>query len=166
MLIVVRHARPMTDETVQPDQWRLSPDGLASAKALSSILPSNALLVASTEPMAIQTLEPGGDVHSDTRFVPVRRELFGGNASELRLAYLGGADLPGWEPHAEVVARFDAGIAEWQQRAGARPLVIASHALAMTTWLTGRVGLPDPVAFWKDLRMPDALEVGATVRRL
>lgn len=41
--------------------------------------------------------------------------------------------------------------------------------MAMTVWLTARIGLPDPGAFWADLRFPDAHSVdlgAATITRL
>ncbi|HEY2790825.1 MAG TPA: histidine phosphatase family protein, partial [Micromonosporaceae bacterium] len=162
---------PVIDEAVPPEQWRLSPPGLEGAATVPALLPAGALLVASTEPKAIQTLEPAGAPQTDARFVEVRRENepFGGNFRELRLAYVGGADRPDWEPHDEVVARFGDGIADWQRQAGDRALVVASHGMAMTTWLAATVGLPEPAAFWSDLRMPDVFRVdldAGTVERV
>src|SRR5262249_30744965 len=52
-LILIRHAAPIVDPSTPPSQWPLSREGRAAARSLS--LPTNAYLVASTEPKAIQT---------------------------------------------------------------------------------------------------------------
>jgi hypothetical protein len=38
-------------------------------------------------------------------------------------------------------------------------VVIATHGMAMTIWLSSVIGLPDPAGFWSDLRFPDAYRV-------
>ena len=40
--------------------------------------------------------------------------------------------------------------------AGERPLLVATHGMAMTVWLTARFRLADPGSFWECLRFPDA----------
>jgi hypothetical protein len=45
-----------------------------------------------------------------------------------------------------------------------RALVVASHSMAMTFWLTARVGLDAPDQFWSALRLPDAFAVDFTAR--
>ena len=39
-------------------------------------------------------------------------------------------------------------------------MVIATHGMAMTIWLSSVIGLPDPAGFWSDLRFPDAHRLG------
>jgi broad specificity phosphatase PhoE len=154
-----------------PDQWKLSPEGQLAAVALGPCLPSGAYLSASTEPKAWETLSPFGRPHLDRRFGEVVRlgEPYDGNFRELRRSYIEGRDHPGWEPRAEAAARFDAAIADHLARAGTAPLVVATHGMVMTLWLTARVALAEPGAFWAALRLPDVLRVdlaAATVTRI
>jgi broad specificity phosphatase PhoE len=162
-LFLVRHAMPAVDAQVPPDRWDLDPAGRAAARALA--LPPHAVLVSSTEPKARQTLEPAGPVRTDARFVEVTRdEPFHGDYRARRHSYVDGVDHPGWEPRRLVAARFDAGVSFWLREAGARPLVIATHGMAMTVWLAAAVGLTDPGGFWAGLRLPDLLEVDLAAR--
>jgi broad specificity phosphatase PhoE len=128
-------------------------------------------LVSSAEPKARQTLEAAGPVVTDARFNEVRRprEPFNGDFRAQREAYASGIEHARWEPRAEVVARFSAGIRYWSDVAAGRPVVIATHGMAMTTWLAAAVGLTDPGAFWAQLRLPDPYRVdrvAKTVERL
>ncbi|MEV0312357.1 histidine phosphatase family protein [Nonomuraea fuscirosea] len=157
MLLLVRHAMPAYGPAVPPHAWTLSAEGWQAARRLVGRLPGDARLVSSDEVKAWQTL--GGDdaVTRDRRFGEVARvEPWEGGYRELRRAYVDGADHPGWEARAEVAGRFDAGITEQLALAGGRPLVVATHGMAMTVWVTARLGLDRPGAFWADLRFPDA----------
>jgi broad specificity phosphatase PhoE len=171
MLILVRHALPAFGPKAPAEEWVLDEDrGRRGAESLVHVLPPDARLVSSLEPKARQTLEPTGPVATDARFNEVwRDEPFEGDFRSRRRAYVGGVEHPGWEPRGDVVSRFDAGLRDWQATAGDRPLVIASHGMAMTLWLTATVGLDDPIAFWGDLRLPDAFQIdlaGRTVQRI
>jgi broad specificity phosphatase PhoE len=172
MLILVRHAMPAFGPDVPPEEWELSDEGRAAAATLARLLPAGARLVGSNEPKAWQTLEPAGPVHDrDARFNEVWRvgEPWEGEFRELRRAYVTGTDHDGWEPRDEVARRFDAGITEQLALAGDVPLVVASHGMAMTLWLTARGGLDDPGTFWADLRFPDAHQIDlatGAIRRL
>ena len=77
-----------------------------------------------------------------------------------------GTDHPGWEPREQVVARFTDAVRFWSAQADGRPLVIASHGMAMTLWLTATVCLTDPGAFWADLRLPDLFTVEVTGKQV
>ena len=163
MLILVRHAMPDLDPQTPPHEWPLGEDGRSAARALAGVLPAGALLVASTEPKAWQTLEPAGRVDRDLRFAEIRRiEPWEGDYRRLRREYVEGVDHPDWEPRAQVAERFDTAVTEHLGIAGEQPLVVASHGMAMTVWLTARIGLPDPGAFWAGLRFPDARCVDLT----
>lgn len=157
MLLLVRHAMPAYGPAVPPHAWTLGADGRQAARRLIARLPEDACLVSSDEPKAWQTL--GGDdaVARDRRFNEVTRvEPWEGNYRQLRRAYVEGADHADWEPRAEVAARFDAGIAKHLALSGKRPLVVATHGMAMTVWMKARLDLHDPGEFWADLRLPDA----------
>jgi broad specificity phosphatase PhoE len=159
VLILVRHAVPAYDESTPAEHWPLSDEGAAEARALP--MPPGAYLVASDEVKAWQTLQPFGTVTRDPRFGEVRRdtEPWDGPYRTLRRAYVDGADHDGWEPRAEVVERFDRAVRDHTVRAGARHLVVASHGMAMTVWLTAKVGIPAPAQFWESLRFPDRIFV-------
>ncbi|SNS69963.1 Broad specificity phosphatase PhoE [Asanoa hainanensis] len=162
MLFLARHAMPALDPEVRPEHWELDAEGRQGAETLAGLIPPDVLLVSSEEPKARQTLEPAGQVDTDARFNEVARdEPFHGDFRARRRAYLARADHPGWERRDLVVARFDAGIRHWQARADARPLVVATHGMAMALWLADIV---DPIAFWDDLRLPDLFEVDLAAR--
>ncbi|MGW0804094.1 histidine phosphatase family protein [Nonomuraea sp. NPDC002799] len=169
MLLLVRHAMPAYGPTVPAHEWTLSTEGRQAARRLIAHLPEDARFVASDEPKAWQTLSGGDAVTRDPRFNEVVRvEPWEGNFRELRRAYVEGVDHAGWEPRAEVAERFDAGIADHLALSGGRPLVVATHGMAMTVWMRARLGLHGPGDFWADLRFPDAhlvdLELGTVER--
>jgi broad specificity phosphatase PhoE len=162
-LFLVRHAMPAFGPDVPAAGWQLSSDGWGEARVLARTLPVGALLVASREPKARQTLEPAGFVQTDERFNEVTRdEPYEGDFRTRRRAYVTGTDHAGWEPREQVMARFSEGVRRWTAQADGRPLVIASHGMAMTLWLTTTVSLADPGTFWADLRLPDLLIVDMT----
>jgi broad specificity phosphatase PhoE len=166
MLILVRHAMPDHGPHRPARDWHLSPDGWAAAHALCELLPPDARLVASSEPKAIETLQPAGPVVSDPRFDEISRvEAYDDDFRRNRRAYVNGTDLPDWEPREHVVRRFDAGVREHAEAASG-PLVLASHGMAMTLWLTATIGLHDPGDFWAGLGFPDAHRVDLTTHRI
>lgn len=166
-LFLVRHAMPAFGPHAPAAAWELSPEGWREARALARALPVGALLIASREPKARQTLEPAGSVRTDERFNEVSRdEPYEGDFRARRRAYVTGTDYAGWEPREQVLARFAEGVRFWAAEAGRRPLVIASHGMAMTLWLTATVSLPDPGAFWAGLRLPDLLIVDMTSKQV
>ena len=149
--------------------WLLAPAGQVAAESRCARLPTGALLIASSEPKAIASLEPAGQVVPDPRFDEISRvEAYDDTFRTQRRAYVDGADHTDWEARDDVVRRFGAGVAMHIATADGRSVVIASHGMAMTLWLTAAVGLDDPGAFWADLRFPDAhvvdLAAGTVVR--
>jgi broad specificity phosphatase PhoE len=166
MLYLVRHASPAHGPDTPAADWELSDDGRRGAETLRHVLPPDAILVSGPEPKARRTLEPSGRVTIDNRFREVERdEPCEGDFRARRHAYLTGTHHPGWEPHAEVIARFDTGIRFWQPRAGDQPLVVATHGMAMTLWLT-TLSPDNPGEFWSDLRLPDVFEVNPATGRI
>jgi broad specificity phosphatase PhoE len=157
MLILVRHAMPSHGPQTPAHEWALGADGHAAAQRLAATLPADALLVASAEPKAFQTLEPAGPTLRDPRFNEVTRiEPWEGEYLRLRREYVSGTDHPDWEPRAAVAARFDAAVREHLTAAQGKPLIIATHGMAMTIWLTSHQLLGAPATFWSQLRFPDA----------
>ena len=84
-----------------------------------------------------------------------RTETFSDEFRRIRRSYVSGSDLPGWEDRAEVARRMGAGVREATGRASGGDLVIASHGMAMTVWLSQAVFLADPGGFWEELRFPN-----------
>jgi broad specificity phosphatase PhoE len=170
VIILVRHAMPKLEPGVDPAQWTLSDDGLAAARSAGHLLPAGAVLVSSDEPKAHATLTamvPGRPLTLDRRLREVARpvEPFDDDFRSARLAYVAGDPPDGWEPSIAVAARIDAAITDHQTPG--RPLVLAGHGMAFTTWLSAHRLIADPRAFWSDLRLPDLVLVrDATVRRL
>jgi broad specificity phosphatase PhoE len=156
---------PAYDRAVPPREWLLFDDGRVAARRLTAYLPAGAHLAASDEPKAWQTLEGAGEVTRDARFGEVRREGEPWDGfRELRRAYVDGAERPGWEPRAEVAARLEAAVEYYVARVAGRPLVVASHGMVVTVWLTARIGLAAPGLFWADLRLPDVIVVDLAAR--
>jgi broad specificity phosphatase PhoE len=171
MLVLVRHAMPAFGPDIPAHEWALSEPAQAEAAELTRLLPSSAVLIGSAEPKAYQTLEPAGTVLRDERFNEVWRhgEPWDGNFLELRRAYVDGIDHANWEPRDQAASRFESGITDHLTRAAGRPIVVASHGMAMTIWLTERIGLRDPGRFWAGLQFPDAHAVDlqrCTITRL
>jgi broad specificity phosphatase PhoE len=174
MLILVRHAMPLASKDISPHDWQLSDEGMHAAQALAAVLPSDAYLASSDEPKAWMTL--GGatrQVTQDQRFNEVTRpdEPWNDDFRARRRGYVEGQGLLGWEKQQAVATRFDIGFGAHTSMASGRPLVIASHGMAMTLWLVSRGLVSEDAAgeFWSELRFPDAhvvdLDAGV-VRRL
>lgn len=165
MLILVRHAMPDHRPDVDSSDWHLTADGTRAARLLCARLPTGALVVASTETKAIETVSPAGNVINDRRFDEVGRdEQYDDDFRAARLAYVEGADHDGWEPRQDVVRRFSTAVDEYS--AMGDPVVIGTHGMTMTLWLTATIGLTDPGAFWAALGFPDALVVDLAERTI
>ncbi|MFC4337732.1 histidine phosphatase family protein [Salininema proteolyticum] len=165
MIVLVRHAYPAVDREVPPSTWHLSAEGRMAAEALCSRLVRETValpcLVSSPEPKAVQTLAPLGAAQTMEEFREVHRPHSeeGRDWKSRRLAYLSGERHEGWEDPDEVVDRFETGLANARQLAAGRSLVIGTHGMAMTLWLSRTRGLDDPIAFWSGLTMPDAVRI-------
>jgi broad specificity phosphatase PhoE len=161
---------PELEPAADPAEWVLSPAGVEAARRLAPLLPAEAVLVSSDEPKALATLEaaaPGRSIAAEPGLREVRRPLepFDDTFREPRLAYVAGRPPAGWEPPAQVAARVQAVVE--RHRDGVRPLVLAGHGMAFTTWLGDRGLLEDPAAFWSGLRLPDLVEImDGRVRRV
>jgi broad specificity phosphatase PhoE len=131
--------------------------------------------VASDEPKALQTLQEMSvdhEVVAEPGLREVRRpHAWSDDYRSQARAYVDGICHDGWEPHAQVVARFEAAVGRHAHIAAAqqRTLILCSHGMALTVWLASRLRLvPTPVDFWADLRFPDLVHVdllGRTAKR-
>jgi hypothetical protein len=77
-------------------------------------------------------------------------------------SYIEGACPDGWEPHDQVVRRFDQAVIRHAAAAAerGRTLIAGTHGMAMTVWLASRYLLePDPAHFWAAMRFPEAIEI-------
>lgn len=161
MLILVRHAMPLVDKDLPPTTWRLSAEGKLAARRIGHLLPADAVLVSSAEPKASDTLvcATGRSVTCDVRLSEVNRpaEPFSADFRTPRLRYVAGNPPAGWERPDDVAARIDAVIADHTDTS--RPLVLAGHGMAFTTWLAFHRCIDDPSAFWSGLRFPDVFQV-------
>lgn len=167
MLTLVRHAMPTVDPATPAHTWGLSDEGRIAATALK--LPPG-YHVASAEPKAAQTLQaarPEATVHIDPGFGEILRPhdptLTGEGHRALAEAYLRGADHAGWETRERAFARFDGAIA--RNGVPGRGLVVATHGMVMTVWLSEILGLSDPVVFWRGLNFPDVVSLETPRRR-
>jgi broad specificity phosphatase PhoE len=144
-IFLVRHARPVVDPEVPASQWELAAGARAAARVLGA-LAGPGYYVASNEPKALQTAQEiasGRPVAVEPGFSEVQRP--GGWAADYQQqarSYLEGAVPDGWEPPAQVVARFGAAVARHTQIATARRqvLIAGTHGLAVTLWLASRSG--------------------------
>jgi broad specificity phosphatase PhoE len=170
-LILIRHAMPEIDPQTPSKLWHLGDQGRTAARALRPQLTQPAYYVASTEPKAVETLqEITGDlnVSTDPGFAEVHRPHRWSDDHDYRTAaraYLEGARHDGWEPHQEVIDRFDAAAARHAVLAAAcnQTLIIGTHGIAATIWLASKYSLrPSPARFWEALRFPDIIDVDRT----
>ncbi|MGW1734726.1 histidine phosphatase family protein [Streptomyces sp. NPDC001999] len=171
-LVLVRHARPEVLPQVPAELWELDEQGRAAARALASLVPDASYHVSSDEPKALQTVQElsgGREVAAEPGFREVRRPHRWADDYRLRArAYVDGLQQDGWEPHAQVVARFDAAVSRHARIAAARrqTLVVGTHGLAPIVWLASRLCLhPTPGHFWASLAFPDLIDVDLGAKR-
>ncbi|WP_430780231.1 histidine phosphatase family protein [Actinoplanes sp. G11-F43] len=167
-VIVVRHAMPAVDPDVPAEQWQLAPESRVAARLLRLHVRHPAYYVASTEPKAAQTIQEiagAQRVVRDAGLAEVHRPhvwFADGGYHSAALAYTRGERPDGWEPHDQVIGRFDAAVVRHAAEAVAqnRTLVIGTHGLALTVWMASRYQLAtDPARFWAGLRSPDIVEI-------
>jgi broad specificity phosphatase PhoE len=145
-VILVRHAMPELDPAVPHHDWHLGEAGRAAARELAARLPRDARVVSSDEPKARETAEEIGlPFRLDARLREVARPaVWRDDYRAIARRYVAGETLDGWEPHDAVIARL---------RAAATADIVVTHGLAMTVFLG------QDVAFWEELKFPDAWRV-------
>ncbi|GLZ78808.1 hypothetical protein Afil01_36150 [Actinorhabdospora filicis] len=168
-ITLVRHAMPVVDPSVPAHTWGLSEQGRHAAAGLR-LPPGPCHHTASAEPKAAQTIHatrPHATVHIDPAFGEILRPhdptLTGEQHRAQAAAYLSGTDHPGWETRAQAITRFDDAVHRHATHPG--HLIIATHGMVMTLWLTTVLDLPDPVAYWRALAFPDTVTLQTPHRR-
>ncbi|MEZ5091380.1 histidine phosphatase family protein [Nocardioides sp.] len=170
-LFLVRHAMPEVDPHRSPDSWRLSREGRIAARALRADLPRTPTAVSSPEIKAVETLALGIDrpadrIVTDDGFAEVLRpgEPFDDEVAARRRAWVEGrldGRHDGWETPGEAATRMQSAIDRHRPERAA--LVVATHGMAMTAWLTACGHVADGAAageFWSQLRFPDVIRLG------
>jgi 2,3-bisphosphoglycerate-dependent phosphoglycerate mutase len=157
-VILVRHAMPELDPAAAHHDWHLGAEGRAAARALAAHL-EGGRIVSSDEPKASETADEiaavcGGSVRLDARLREATRPTgWRDDYRALAARYVGGERLAGWEDHGAVAQR----VAEAVEQAD----IVVTHGLAMTLFLG------QSVAFWEQLRFPDAwLTLAGQLRRV
>jgi broad specificity phosphatase PhoE len=163
-VVFVRHAEPSVAIGTPGAQWPLTNEGKGAARVLGERVARRspvALVWASPERKALQTAEsafPSGPTRVRDELGEVGKPWYT-TTDELRQAvarYVGGDAVEGWERHEDVAARLHLLAADITS---AERLVVVSHGVLLTTWLSQFGVLDDPFAFWADLRTPDAWEL-------
>ncbi|MEY2473738.1 MAG: hypothetical protein QOK28_3067 [Actinomycetota bacterium] len=159
-MILVRHAKSVVEPTVAPADWALAEGAHEAAAELGRHL-RGARVLASTERKAIETAEAlgVGPATTSEAFCEVTRPWYDDGDAMARDAqrWFAGETVDGWERFEAAVDRFAAGVLT--------DAVIVTHGTVMTAWLLSASFVTDPFAFWRDLRMPDAWEVGRNLTR-
>jgi broad specificity phosphatase PhoE len=154
MVWFVRHAQVVVDLERPARTWQLSPEGHASAKGLAARIPSVARVLSSPEPKALATAEPiarrsGVQLEVDERLREVERAANLPDVESHRAAvraYLGGADVDGWEDRSRARVRFAAAVD------GVDDAVVITHATVLALFLDY------DFAAWAQIGLPDVIE--------
>ena len=163
-MILVRHAKSLVDPTLPPAEWELTPEGQAAAAELGKTLRGRTV-VASTERKAIFTAAALGlgEATISGAFCEVARPFYdGAGVLQTHVAeWFAGETVAGWETRSDAVARFAGGIASYDTD----DLIVVTHGTVMTAWLWSIGAVEEPLAFWSDLRMPDAWGLDGGLQR-
>lgn len=158
-VLLVRHAEPVVDASVHPAEWALTPVGLTAARTLGQKLAGELgrrIVAASGERKSLETaaamMGNVDDVLLDGRLGEVRRPWMETGHREAVWAYLGGAQLPGWETRGEAVTRFR----ECIEALPSGDVALVTHGTVMTLFVASVVSGLDAPTFWSQLTMPDA----------
>ena len=124
MPTLVRHAMTIVDRSRPSEEWVLSDDGRAAARALRL----SGAARSSSEPKALETARLAGlDATPDDRLREVRRPWSDDYAADVA-RYLDGEDLPGWESRGDALARLRDALDGYDG-------VAVTHGLAISLYL-------------------------------
>ncbi len=167
-LILVRHSLPEIRREVPAAEWRLSPEGIARARAFARrVHPAGAAHVfASAEPKAADTARllaaewglpvetvPGLHEHERPEAQVLSREVF---ERKVRDVFARPAELVfGVETADQARRRFTMAVMRLVARTSG-DVVVVTHGTVMTLFVAEATGV-EPFAFWKRQQMPFAV---------
>jgi 2,3-bisphosphoglycerate-dependent phosphoglycerate mutase len=168
-IVLIRHAMPRIEEGIPSANWDLSPEGSTAAAALAAHLAGFAFaaIASSPEPKAVGTalavaaalklpVEIDNDLAEQKRssvgFLP-RAQIEAG----IRRLFENPSTLVFGDETADAAHdRFAAAIAR-QAAKGARDVAVVTHGTILSIYAARHHALPDVFAFWKSLKIPDAI---------
>ena len=165
-VVMVRHAEPLVDAGMPAAEWPLTDQGRENAEALGrrtadGSAPRSCGRAPNARPATrrrVPFLQPPS---ASARSSPRSRSRGTPRPVSWRTPsrpISRGDVVEGWEPRADVIARFARLTpVEADLRASERAVVV-SHGVLIATWLDHAIGLEDPYSFWSNLRTPDAWE--------
>jgi broad specificity phosphatase PhoE len=170
-LVLVRHSVPEIRREVPAGQWRLSPDGVARARAFSRQLqPAGASRVfTSVEPKAVETARvlagewglaveevAGLHEHERPQAQMLSREAF---EQKIRDLFARPGELVfGAETAEQARRRFTMAVMRLVARSS-EDVVVVTHGTVLALFVAEVAGL-EPFAFWKRQQMPFAVTLG------
>lgn len=178
-LVLIRHAMPQMEEAVPAADWQLSPQGTAAATALAVQLTrfDFTAIASSAAPKAVGTAAAIAQalklpVEIDDDFAETQRRTVGWLSREqidagIRRLFENPSEIVYGEESADTAyTRFAAAI-ERQQAKGARDIAVVTHGTILSIYASRVGAVEDAFAFWKSLKLPDAILLdGADVTRL
>ncbi|WP_166997799.1 histidine phosphatase family protein [Paramicrobacterium fandaimingii] len=166
-IIFVRHARPVVDASLAPEDWELSDSGARAARRAAFEVPASAQVLSSTEHKAIETTalvtrRGIADVTTDPGFGEVRRrEPVDDEFRDRRQAWIAGKPdnrHQGWESFGAATERMHESLVRHRSDL----IVVGTHGMILTAWLMS-IGLvpsgAQAVSFWEGLKLPDIVTV-------
>ena len=169
-LVLVRHAQPEIDSTLDAREWQLSIQGKRQSETLAESLREYdpTVVITSDESKAVQTgtiiaqrlsvsQETIADLYEhDRRGVPFFSEK--GSFEELvaRLFLEPQRLVFGNETGDQAYDRFAAAIEQVLKNYPEGNVVVVTHGTVLTLYVSRKVGL-EPVSFWRSLGLPAAI---------
>lgn len=163
-LILVRHALPNVERGVANKLWGLSEaareDCVVLAHNLGQAVGGPPIFTSderkARETADVLALRLGRVVEVDNGFAEVDRPTtWDGDYRAMAAAYVAGEAHDGWEPQAQVVARFTAACERAMAESEGEDVIVVNHGMALSLYLASIKPI-DIVPFWQSLSFPDA----------
>jgi 2,3-bisphosphoglycerate-dependent phosphoglycerate mutase len=178
-VVLIHHAMPQMEQGIPSADWTLSPEGMGTATALAAQLTHFAFarVASSPEPKAVGTATAMAQalklpVEIDDGLAETRRRTV---AFLPRAAFDAGirrlferpAEIVFGEESADAAhARFAAAI-ERQEKKATGDIAVVTHGTILSIYAGRAARLVDTFAFWKSLKLPDAILLdGGSLTRL
>jgi broad specificity phosphatase PhoE len=171
-IVLIRHALPRIDPAMRAADWPLSSEGVAAAAQLAGRLESFgfAEIASSPELKAVETASAiaqhlGVPMRIDDGFAEHHRASAGFLPREAfedgirRLFRQPAEAVFGDETADAAYQRFVASIDRHRLANAVGDLAVVTHGTVLTLYACRTTPLPEPFAFWKSLRLPDAIVI-------